>query len=105
MIYVDEIFTAESRVPQAHFVGERTGHQWCHLWADTREELDAFAAGIGMTAHWWRPSPRWMPSGHYDLTPGKRNAAIAAGAVVTNLRAWCSDKLDFSARPASLKAQ
>lgn len=55
------------------------GHAWSHLVADSREELDALARAIGL-----RPAYRQhsgLPLEHYDLTPRKRELAIAKGAV------------------------
>lgn len=85
MCYVDELFAMESKNRQAFFVGTRTGHRWCHLWADTVEELHALAARIGLRRSWFQSHTR-LP--HYDLTPSKRALAIAAGANATDARAW-----------------
>lgn len=53
------------------------GTLWCHLLADDRDELHRFAARIGLRRIWFQDHPiRW----HYDITPGKRAQAIAAGA-------------------------
>lgn len=64
---------------QARRVGARNGDRWCHLYADTVEELHAFAARIGMKRAWFQTSRSGTP--HYDLTPGRRAAALKAGAV------------------------
>lgn len=48
----------------------------CHLTADTLDELHAFAKRIGMRREWFQD--KRVP--HYDLTPAKRAAALAAGA-------------------------
>lgn len=58
---------------------------WSHLLADTRDELHAFAAGIGLKREWFQPKCRAedaekCPHWHYDVTEGKRQEAIAAGA-------------------------
>ncbi|MEJ7730498.1 MAG: DUF4031 domain-containing protein [Polyangiaceae bacterium] len=51
----------------------------CHLTTDgDLEELHAFAARIGMRRAWFQDHPT---APHYDLTPAKRAAAVAAGAV------------------------
>ena len=78
-VYVDPLFTMESRNPQAFRVGARNDHRWCHLFADTEEELRVLAEKIGMRRSWFQLSRRDL--GHYDLTPGRRAAAIRAGAV------------------------
>ena len=64
---------------QAARVGARNGDRWCHLYADTEAELHAFAARIGMKRSWAQVSRRGIP--HYDLVPGRRAAAVEAGAV------------------------
>ena len=73
-VYVDEI-TDYGAIARA--VGLRTT-KWAHLTADTREELHAFAARIGLRRAWFQHAHdyRW----HYDVTPGKRAAALRAGA-------------------------
>ncbi len=72
---------------QARRVGARNGHRWCHLWADTEEELHAFAARIGMKRAWAQVSRRGVP--HYDLTPGRRAAAVEKGAIEFDRHAAC----------------
>jgi hypothetical protein len=78
-VYVDPLFTMESRNAQAFRVGTRTGHRWCHMFADTPEELHALAERIGMRRAW--ADDHDGDGGHYDLTPPKRVAAIRAGAI------------------------
>jgi Protein of unknown function (DUF4031) len=63
---------------------------WCHLTADSQEELHAFAAQLGLKRSYFqpgkpiggKPSPFW----HYDLTAGKRAQAVNLGAVVVGYR-------------------
>jgi hypothetical protein len=51
--------------------------QWCHLMADTPEELHAFAAELGLKRSWFQDhQPYW----HYDVTAGVRARALALGA-------------------------
>lgn len=52
----------------------------CHMFADTLDELHALASTIGMKRSWFQPSPP-ASIDHYDLTPGRRAAAVAAGAI------------------------
>lgn len=88
-VYIDDAFI------QAR-VGQRSS-RWCHLFADTEEELHAFAARIGLKRSWFqRPKPiggrpvdptsfraqMW----HYDVTEGRRVAAVSAGAVEVTSR-------------------
>lgn len=49
----------------------------CHLFADTIAELHAFAQSLGMRPEWFQNKPS-LP--HYDLTPKRRERAIALGA-------------------------
>lgn len=79
-VYVDPLFTMQSKDPQAFRVGERNGHRWCHFFADFEDmdRLHAVAKAIGMRRAWFQTDGNL---GHYDLTPGKRAAAIARGAV------------------------
>ena len=72
-VYVDEIkdFSAVSRRK-----GLRYSH-WCHMFADSRQELHDFAGQIGLLPRWFQDHPvRW----HYDLTPGRRGQAVRMGA-------------------------
>jgi hypothetical protein len=66
------------------------GTLWCHMASDTSlEELHAMAEKIGMRRSWFQDSPGHP---HYDLTPHRRAAALAAGATeadrATIIGAW-----------------
>lgn len=51
--------------------------RWCHMVADSRQELHAFASQLGLMRRWFQDDPvRW----HYDLTPGRRSQAVRMGA-------------------------
>jgi hypothetical protein len=50
----------------------------CHLVADELGELHAFARRLGLHPEWFQ-TPERLP--HYDLTEGKRAAAVRLGAV------------------------
>lgn len=85
MLYVDSI----KEYPAAMCRG-LPGRQWCHLISDESvEELHTFAQRIGMRRSWAQLPPK-ASSPHYDLTPTRRMAAIAAGAVE-------ADRSDFVA--------
>lgn len=62
----------------------RQGRWWCHLVADTVEELHAFAARIGMQRSWFQDHRH----PHYDLTEGRRHTALRAEAVPITTRDW-----------------
>ena len=63
----------------------------CHLWADTEEELLAMVDRIGVQRKWIQGHPTlsfgkhrkasWV---HFDISLGKKEMAIAAGAVLTD---------------------
>jgi hypothetical protein len=64
----------------------------CHLYADTNEELHAFAKKIGLKREWFQES---TSGPHYDLTVSRREKAVRLGAIehtdrqmVNYMRAW-----------------
>lgn len=64
----------------------------CHLTTDGPiDELHAFAARIGMKRAWFQ-TPDCVP--HYDLTPMRRDAAIAAGAVFVPARQQARERIE-----------
>jgi hypothetical protein len=69
-IYVDRLIP-RSRGPSIFRSGS------CHLFADDRDELHAFARRIGLKREWFQDHPTLW---HYDLTPGRRTAAVRLGA-------------------------
>lgn len=73
-VYVDN-FNVQASVRN----GTRThSSTWCHMTADTLEELDAFAVRIGLRPSWRQDKPSGV---HYDLTKGKRYQALRSGAI------------------------
>lgn len=76
-VYVDEVRVWPTKI--ACFRGGS-----CHLTADTIEELHETAARIGMRRSWAQVEGHLVP--HYDLTPARREAAIAVGAVFVPAR-------------------
>lgn len=84
-VYVDQLFHLPSLNAQAFFVGTRTGHKWCHMFADTEEELHVLAGKIGLRREWFQSESR---TPHYDLVPSKRVLALAAGAIEIDAREW-----------------
>src|SRR5260370_2483690 len=79
-VYVDDM-NLQADVPD----GRRAVRaRWNHLFADTEEELRAFAAKIGLKAEWIQdPGGRHA---HFDVTAGKRQQAIASGATAVTCR-------------------
>lgn len=73
-VYVDPLFR----------VGAGWGYgrykEACHLFADSAEELHAFAKKIGLRRAWAQRSGRDPGVLHYDLTKGMRHKALVAGA-------------------------
>ena len=85
-VYVDILFQMEAKEAQAYRVGKKHCHRWCHLWADSIEELIAFALKIGMKRQWLQNESGRFP--HFDLVPPRRKRAIELGAIETDLREW-----------------
>jgi hypothetical protein len=56
------------------------GKLWCHLVADSLEELHAFAARIGLRRSWFQDRASYP---HYDVTTDVRERALVAGAVAS----------------------
>lgn len=69
------------------------GRTWrmSHMFADSTEELHAFARKLGLMESWFQCPPKasWE---HYDVTKAKRQEAIKRGAVPIPFRA-VPDKL------------
>ncbi|CAN5556153.1 DUF4031 domain-containing protein [soil metagenome] len=68
-VYVDEA------------IWEQSGQLWCHLTADTADELHAFAALLGLRRSRFQSKPGRPWVDHYDITDSKRRQAVALGAV------------------------
>jgi len=66
-IYVDEL------------VWESRGRMWCHLLADSRDELHRFARDLPSSSFHARPARPWRD--HYDLTEAARRQAVKLGAI------------------------
>lgn len=65
-VYVDEL--AEVTARKAPHI-----KRWCHMLADTDEELEAFARLLGLRR-------AWKHADHYDLATKQRARAVALGA-------------------------
>jgi hypothetical protein len=82
--------------------------KWCHLIADSREELHAFAERLGLKRAYFqepkglggqppRPGSYAAESWHYDVTASKRAEAITLGAVAIR---WLDTPTIIKARMA-----
>lgn len=54
------------------------GRAWCHLVADTLEELHNFAQQLGLKRHWFQDRSFYP---HYDVTMPVRQRALRLGAI------------------------
>lgn len=52
---------------------------WCHMVADTSEELETMAVAIGLKLEWIQVSSSGII--HYDLRKSKRILAVKLGAI------------------------
>ncbi len=81
MIYIDSL---KSCTP-------KKGWRWssyCHMFADSEEELHEFANKIGMKIEWFQNKK--LP--HYDLTAKRRQLALSLGAIEID-SSWIKRKL------------
>jgi len=85
MIYVDELRTYLKVNPEA----QKHGQKWCHLWADSLEELIEFAKEINLNIKGLQEGDTFN---HFDLIPSKRALAIENGAKIQPLRIWLKEK-------------
>jgi len=88
MIYVDETKNYSPDLMDA--ATRRNGTAWCHLTADSLDELHAIAKRIGLRRKWFQDHGR-VP--HYDITPGKRLEALCSGAMFKPAREQARERL------------
>ena len=74
-VYVDDAYITAG----VAYRGRQIKSRWCHLTADSREELDLFAKRIGLRPQWIQAAGTWRE--HYDLTEQRRATAVKAGAI------------------------
>lgn len=70
-VYVDDM--------RRHATVGRIRSRWSHLFADTTEELQAFASQLGLQRSWLQHPGTHRE--HYDVTDQKRAQALRLGAV------------------------
>lgn len=75
MIYVDELKA---------YPGKKK--KYCHMTADSIQELHEFAKAMGIKRCWYEISNSGL--GHYDLNPENREKAIKGGAYVVSSRSF-----------------
>jgi hypothetical protein len=81
-VYVDD-----AEIPATVRNGSRVhASTWCHLTADTEEELHAFAKKLGLRRSWYQGPDEHGDLWHYDLTTGKRQRALQLGAQPVSVR-------------------
>lgn len=77
-VYIDDAHLKAN----VSYRGYKIRDTWCHLTADSREELDNFAKQIGLNPRWIQYPGTWKE--HYDLTSKRRVEAVKAGAIEVN---------------------
>lgn len=68
------------------------GKDWCHLVADSIDELHTFAARLGLKREWFQERTMYP---HYDVTVSVKERALAMGACPGDKRAiiLCAKRL------------
>ena len=98
--YVDEIQDYGGMVAEA---AKRFGTKWCHMTADTPEELHEMAKKLGLRREWCsdhtQPHSRTL---HYDLVPSKRARAVKLGAL--EIKIWGHQEPEEAKKDARKKA-
>ena len=79
-VYVDDAYIT-ARVRSGRLTHDS---RWCHMTADTTEELVAFAVSLGLQAKYIQYRGTWKE--HFDVTEPKRRLAVSKGAVEVNYR-------------------
>lgn len=91
--YVDEI---KRCMPLDETGGRWRWNNYCHLMADTVDELHAAALAVGLKRDYFQNLPGFP---HYDLTVTKRRVAVRLGAV----QITCRDMVQRAADTYGLK--
>lgn len=74
-VYVDNAFISATVLNGS----ARHTSEWCHLMADSTEELVEFAKRLGLRRGYIQHLGTWKE--HFDVTVGKRAQAVRMGAV------------------------
>ena len=59
------------------------GQLWCHLLADSLDELHQFAKSIGLKKEWFQGHTKYP---HYDMNENRRKIAVKKGAIEIDKR-------------------
>lgn len=59
------------------------GQLWCHLLADSLDELHSFAQSIGLKREWFQGHTKYP---HYDMNENRRKIAVKKGAIEIDKR-------------------
>ena len=76
---------------------------WSHMFADSSDELAAFAARLGLKPQWLQHAGTHRE--HYDVTDTVRKQALAAGAVSITYPRGTAELLDRRRRAAPVGVQ
>lgn len=79
-VYVDNAYIP-AKVRSGSLVHES---RWCHMTADSTEELITFAVGLGLQPKYIQHRGTWKE--HFDVTESKRRLAVTKGAVEVSYR-------------------
>lgn len=86
-VYVDDLVEYPlGKVKQAARV-----KYWCHMWADSDDELQKMARLIGCHLAWFQNRPGFP---HYDLSQTYRARAVEQGAVEMEVIEWLRKQRD-----------
>ena len=85
-VYVDDM--------QMQATVGRVSGRWSHLWADTEEELVAFADRLGLRRSWIQRGSLV----HFDVVESKRQEAIRLGAIALDREAATEQRRALRAR-------
>lgn len=100
-VYVDEPLEYDQE-PDGYVGRKRERVRWCHMIADTEDELHAMAQRIGLRREWAQEPKVSSGVWHYDLVPTKRDRAIKLGAVALDSRAFIEKRREIQAANAAL---
>jgi hypothetical protein len=79
-IYVDDAYIP-AKVRSGSLIHDS---RWCHMTADSTEELINFAVSLGLQPKYIQHPGTWKE--HFDVTESKRQLAVSKGAVEVSYR-------------------